>query len=71
MSDYLSDIQFENNSNILLQNTLNIFLEQLILLNRKMDQLEGKIETINNKKNFYINTEFNKNEIDWNSIHLY
>jgi hypothetical protein len=71
MSEYLSDIQFENNSNILLQNTLNLFLEQLIILNKKIDSLEEKIKNINCNKIIYKNGVRNINEIDWHSLHLY
>lgn len=71
MSDYFSDIKFDNNSSILLQNTLNLFLEQLILLNKKIEKLEEKIENINCNKIIYKNTIRDINETDWNSVHLY
>jgi hypothetical protein len=57
-----------NNTNILLQNTLQLFAEQLILLNKKIDNLDVKIDNINNKK---IDNKQFINNIDWNSIHLY
>jgi hypothetical protein len=57
-----------NNTNILLQNTIEFFAEQLILLNKKIDNLDVKIDNINNKK---IDNKQFINNIDWNSIHLY
>ncbi len=48
--------------------TLELLLKQIILLNKKIEKLEIKIDNMNNKnKIIYIN---NKN-IDWDSIHLY
>jgi hypothetical protein len=71
MSEYMSEMQFDNNSNILLQNTLNLFLEQLILLNKKIENLEEKIININCNKYIYKNKPLGADEIDWNCIHLY
>ena len=60
----------------LLQNTIELFIEQLIVLNNKIENLEGKINIINNNinnNNININIKPNikLNNIDWNSIHLY
>ena len=71
MSVYLS----EDN---LIKKTFELITEQLILLNIKIETLEGKIDNINN--NFKIinynnhnnyNNYNNHNNIDWDSIHLY
>ena len=60
-----------NNNNILLQNTLESFVEQLILLNKKIENLENKINNINSFNNIILYDKKIKKEIDWDSIHLY
>jgi len=56
----------------LLQNTIELFIEQLIILNNKIDTLEEKINIINNNNiNNIINNNIKLKNIDWNSIHLY
>ena len=67
MSEYLS----EDN---LIKKTFELITEQLILLNIKIEILEGKIDNINyNFKliNYNNNNNYNDNTIEWNSIHLY
>ena len=56
------------------QNTLELLLKQIILLNKKIENLEIKIDNMNNNKILYIDKKLNildMNTIDWNSIHLY
>ncbi len=55
------------------QNTLELLLNQIILLNKKIEKLELKIDNMNNKV-IYIDKYSNikdLNNIDWNSVHLY
>lgn len=55
------------------QNTLELLLTQIILLNKKIETLELKIDNMNNKV-IYIDKYSNiadMNSIDWNSVHLY
>jgi hypothetical protein len=55
------------------QNTLELLLNQIILLNKKIEKLEVKIDNMNNKV-IYINKYSNiadMNNIDWDSVHLY
>ena len=67
----------------LLQNTIELFIDQLIILNNKIDKLEEKINHINiNSNHININSNHINNKhidqnikqhinIDWDSIHLY
>jgi hypothetical protein len=57
----------------LLQNTIELFIEQLIILNKKIENLEEKINNKNNNNIIYINNKssINSSNIDWDSIHLY
>ena len=65
MSTYI----FEPN---LLQNKFELFVEQLIILNKKIDKLEDKINLININSNHINSNHITPNHnIDWNSIHLY
>jgi hypothetical protein len=56
------------------QNTLELLLKQINVLNKKIENLEIKIDNINNAKIIYIDKKRNitdMNNIDWNSVHLY
>ena len=56
------------------QNTLELLLKQIILLNTKIENLETKIDNMNTNKIVYIDKKLNiidRNNIDWNSVHLY
>jgi hypothetical protein len=57
----------------LLQNTIELFIEQLIILNKKIESLEEKINNKNDNNIICINNKstINCNNIDWDSIHLY
>jgi hypothetical protein len=55
-----------------LQNTIELFIEQLIILNNKIDKMEDKINNINSNYNIISNHNIITNcNIDWDSIHLY
>ena len=51
--------------------TLELLLKQIILLNKKIENLEIKIDNINNNKIIYIDKKLYNNNVDWSSIHLY
>jgi len=66
---------YENNANII-DKTFELFTEQLILLNKKIELLENKINDIRHVLKIInysneINENINNFDIDWNSIHLY
>ncbi len=65
----MASILLENNINNLLQISFEVVVEQLVLLNNKIEKLEKKIDYINNY-NYIKNTNIN-NCIDWDSVHLY
>jgi hypothetical protein len=65
----------ENNID-LKQKTFELIIQQLIILNERIEILENKIDNINiNFKIINYTKEYKKDmlneEIDWNSIHLY
>jgi hypothetical protein len=68
----MSTCIFESN---LLQNKFELFVEQLIILNKKIDKIEDKINNINlnhiNSNHINSNNIIIRNNIDWDSIHLY
>jgi hypothetical protein len=66
---------YENNIDIM-EKTYLLITEQLIILNKKIEMLEEKIDNIN--FNLKIRDYIKKNKkqdlyenIDWNSVHLY
>ena len=66
---------YENNAD-LIQKTFELIIQQLIILNEKIEILENKIDNINiNFKIINYKKECKKDmlneEIDWNSVHLY
>ncbi len=59
--------------NIVFEKTMELLIDQLMELNKKIDLLETKIDYICMKKKeyIYLKIEHNINNTDWNSIHLY
>ncbi len=71
-------LNLSHNQNIIFDKTMELLIEQLMELNRKIDLLETKIDNIyinkiilsQNNTTSPINISEIKNT-DWNSIHLY
>ncbi len=60
--------------NIIFEKTIELLIEQLIELNKKIENIETKIDNLNVDKKEFIYLKIckkNMNEVDWNSIHLY
>jgi hypothetical protein len=51
------------------ENTLELLLKEIIILNKKIVNLEIKIDCISNQN--IINKKKYINDIDWLSVHLY